>query len=231
MAVETDIQCRCCVAVYQPARSIDSWITCPGCGVFTNMQWHDTPIQLAEQIRQVPKEIISDITKFVQILDSMNAGGPLYDVCAYIGTLPYLCRLRGFYGVGNEISPGAIAVAKNLFDVVLQYGEFEDLDCAVGVYGEVVFHHGIEHVREPARAIAKAIDMLRPGGHIYLAHPVMRDRTWLSTFGHYAHRHEWTFEAFARLIARFGPQVEIVDAGYGEFDTQDSAQHWLLRKI
>lgn len=227
----TSMQCRCCDKLYGPI-SVDGlgsrWATCPRCGVFYNCDWHDTP---AGNIRLDLKEVIADIGKFVPILDALQAEGPLYDVCAYIGTLPYLCRLHGITAIGNEISPAAIAVAKEIFGIDLEFGQFEELGHPSGTYSEIVFHHGIEHVRDPAIAVAHALDLLRNDGKgkMYFSHPVMRDFNDVLTNGLQGHRHEWTFEAFDWFLKRF-PNIEILNSGHSEYGP-GAGQHWLIRKV
>ena len=144
--------------------------------------------------------------------------------------MPYLCKLRGQIGHGNEISPGAIAVAKDLFKVELDYGQFEDLALLKNYYGGVVFHHGIEHVIHPYKALQQAVACLKPGGRIYLSHPVMRDFEWVKEYGLSGHRHEWTFNAFEKLVRPFYETLWIERSVRGEFNGPGVAQYWVLRK-
>lgn len=236
MAVVQDLriaQCLCCSKTYDRVQVNgvhSSWVECPTCGVYRNCTWYDKPIENPEQINQDSRLIISDIKKFVPILAELKASGPLYDVCSYIGALPFLCSLSGIHATGNEISPGAIAVAKMLFGIDLEFGDLEELPQSSGIWHEVIFHHGIEHVREPDRALAKASEMLQSGGHVYLAHPVMRDFDWVLQYGDRAHHHEWTFEAFGNLVRRIN-SLEVVKAVHGKLDGPGASQSWILRKI
>lgn len=221
--------CNCCNSRLELRRINDQWTMCNTCGVYINLQFSDTPIQEASGIRQVPREIINDVSKFVPILNRLDARGPLFDVCSGYGALPYLCKLRNIPASGNEISPGAITLAKELFGVDLQYGHFEDTVHG-HIYREIVFHHGIEHVVNPRKAMYEAIGMLMAGGQIYLAHPAMRDVNWVIQYGSSGHRFEWTVNAFARFLHQF-VGVTVVGCDRSEFsDGGGASQWWWLRK-
>lgn len=223
--------CQCCGNLHFD-RVLPTWAECPKCGVYVNMNYSDPPIQEASGIKTELKEVLADIEKFVPVLDHLKAVGPLYDVCAGIGTLPYLCRLRGIRAGGNDLSPGAVAVAKDLLNVWLELAEFEDIASywSSGSMSEIVFHHGIEHVRSPLNAIRRAIAALKPGGQIYLGHPVMRDLRWLEQYGSAGHRHEWTYGAFDYFVRQF-QELTVTARGHSEFkDGGGAGQYWVLRK-
>ncbi len=221
--------CLCCGSV-SVIDIHERWRKCTYCGVYINREYHDTPIQEPSGISLTIKGVLADIEKFAPILDRIGTTGRVYDVCSGIGTLPYLCKLRGYpTATGNDVSPAAIHWAANLFGVALQLGEFE----AVPIehrYDAVVFHHGIEHCYNPRQAINKAIGMVGSGGSVYLCHPAMRDEEWLFRFGSGGHRHEWTFEAFGKFLEQFAPDIEIVGSGQSVWRDTDAGQWWLVRK-
>lgn len=95
-------------------------------------------------------------------VDRIAPPGPVLDVGAGDGSLLRALRARGREAVGLERSAtgaGVLAVEINAFHE------------RQGEWAAVVFWHSLEHLRDPAGAIDRAVALLAPGGVLAVAVP------------------------------------------------------------
>lgn len=229
------MMCECCdspLHVYDPSTR---WIQC-SCGVFVNMEFEEG------ENSQPPVESVSlvanDIEKYAAIIRKLKEigmeDGRIYDVCCGAGHCIFAARLMGIPCRGNDIKPVAVDTAIRWFGTeFVDLGEFEDIAespmLEKGSYSAVIFNHGIEHVRSPRKAILAAMGLLKLGGLIFMAHPLMADGNWVRERGSPGHRHEWTFDAFHGFVRQFPLFVEqaiqsALRPGH------DASQIWIVRK-
>lgn len=103
-------------------------------------------------------------------LREMVGGGRLIDVGIGTGLLLHLARQGGFAPLGVEISPGAAAKAREEFAVEVQVGDF--LAAQVGEPASAITMADVlEHTRDPRRFLTRAVELLRPGGALFVAVP------------------------------------------------------------
>ena len=94
----------------------------------------------------------------------------------------------------------------DLDDVVV--GEFEETYIPAGAkFDCFIFHHGIEHLRSPRKAMKKAIEHLSEDGIIYMSHPVMPDDDRVKELLCSGHQYEWNFKSFEVFIKQFPVKV------------------------
>lgn len=103
-------------------------------------------------------------------LRTLTGGGRLVDVGIGTGLLLHLAREGGFEPLGVEISPGAAEKAREEFGVEVRVGDFlevaPDEPAAAITMADV-----LEHTRDPRRFLARAVELLRPGGALFVAVP------------------------------------------------------------
>jgi methionine biosynthesis protein MetW len=99
-------------------------------------------------------------------------GGSVLDLGCASGGLLALLRPRAAHLAGLELAPSAARAAAEVGDHVVQ-GALEDPDLpfALGGYDLVVLADVLEHLADPAAALARAVAWCRPGGAILVSVP------------------------------------------------------------
>ncbi|HEX3705296.1 MAG TPA: class I SAM-dependent methyltransferase [Mycobacteriales bacterium] len=92
-------------------------------------------------------------------IDRIAPAGPVLDVGAGDGTLVRALLARGRDAVGLERH----ATGEHMRD--------DDLDSIGGTWSAIVFWHSLEHLRQPRASLARAAELLKPGGVVILALP------------------------------------------------------------
>ncbi len=102
----------------------------------------------------------------------LPAGGSALDLGCASGGLLALLRPRAGHLAGLELSETAARAAAQIGDEVVQ-GALEDRDLpfAAGAFDLVVLADVLEHLADPAAALARAAGWCRPGGAILVSVP------------------------------------------------------------
>lgn len=127
-------------------------------------------------------------------LKELTGGGKLIDVGIGTGLLLHLAREGGFTPLGVEISPGAAAKAREEFGVEVQVGDFLAADVG-DAPAAITMADVVEHTRDPRRFLTRAVELLRPGGALFVAVPNHRSTLF------------WAADLLARVPA-LKPMVE-----------------------
>jgi SAM-dependent methyltransferase len=96
--------------------------------------------------------------------------GRLLDVGCGTGELARVFADRGWSVAGIEPSATAAAHARAL-GVEAVEGTLADAPWPVGEFDAITFNHSLEHIDDPAAAVADAARLLRPGGLLAIAVP------------------------------------------------------------
>jgi 2-polyprenyl-3-methyl-5-hydroxy-6-metoxy-1,4-benzoquinol methylase len=112
-----------------------------------------------------------------------EGGGTVLDVGCGNGDFVVQAERAGWRALGVDPDPNAVASCSRA-GLSASQGTIDTVDLPAGSLDAVTFAHVIEHLHHPRRALARAYELLRPGGVLWLATPN------LSSAGH----------------ARFGPQ-------------------------
>ena len=104
-------------------------------------------------------------------LAARGARGPLLDVGAGAGILLRAAVERGWEAIGIEPSRPSREhiqkrVAATLYDV-----DLDDAPIEPGSIGVVTLSHSLEHVRDPVATMRRVLEVLRPGGMVFVAVP------------------------------------------------------------
>lgn len=113
--------------------------------------------------------------------------GKLLDVGAGIGQFLSLAG-RYFEVTGTEVSPVAVGIAKERYDVSLHLGQLEA--CALSeTFDVITLFHVFEHVPFPGKTLAYLQSLLAPGGMLFIAVPndvesiLTRRNRWMRQLG------------------------------------------------
>ena len=150
---------------------------------------------------------------FRGILDNLDAlvpeRGRLFDVGAATGILLDLARGRGWTPDGIEASAWAVDFARRTRGLPLRQGYFEEARTEPASCRAVTMIDFIEHTPKPREAVARAYDLLAPGGVICLVTPDIHSlaarlagkRWWHLRPGHLAY---FSKRSLAALLAGAG---------------------------
>ncbi len=105
--------------------------------------------------------------RLVVRLKALYSGTRLFEMgCAYGYFLDVAQRY--WEVAGMDISPAAVAVARERYGDTVRHGNFLKVPLAEGQYDWVVGWDMIEHVEAPRAYVAMAAQLLQPGGHLAL---------------------------------------------------------------
>ncbi|HWB48872.1 MAG TPA: methyltransferase domain-containing protein [Stellaceae bacterium] len=106
------------------------------------------------------------------LLDAAGAGPGmrLLDLCCGTGLIAAAAAARGAIAAGLDFSPAMLAEARAVRpELDFREGDAEAMPFPGDSFDAVVSSFGIHHVPRPARALAEAQRVLRPGGRIAFA--------------------------------------------------------------
>lgn len=152
-----------------------------------------------------------------RVLRRRAARGEILDVGCGRGFLLSYMASMGFSARGVELSDAAAWHAREKLGLDVQTGDFLKTSHRPASFTAVVFWHTLEHFPRPEECLARAGELLRPGGLLAVAVP-NSDSLQARLFGrHWFHldvpRHYWHFTtpALAKLLARRGFRVVQLD--------------------
>lgn len=151
----------------------------------------------------------------LELIERRVDPGALLDVGAWVGFLVSEAERGGWAAVGVEPSRFASAVARERFGVRVESGTLDEADLPEHAFDAVVISDVIEHLPDPGDTLDQVVDLLRPGGVLYLALPdagsrvarVMGARWWSVVPTHLQY---FTRSSLAELLTRRGYAVEWV---------------------
>lgn len=146
----------------------------------------------------------------VRHLARPRTGGTVLDVGCGNGDFLFQAQRAGWRALGVDPDPRAVASCRRA-GLSASQGTIETVDLPPGSLDAVTFAHVIEHVHHPRRALARAHELLRPGGVLWLATPN------LSSAGHAHFGPEWLGLDPPRHLAVFtrgALERAVVEAGF-----------------
>ena len=163
--------------------------------------------------------------------------GKWWDIACGLGGLVKKAQDSGFNATGNDIRPEVVEAGNRIYGIELVIGHFEYLEIERESLDVISCYHGIEHTLAPMAIMLKAIEVLKPGGLIYLTHPDICKDEYAEKFCDKSssvggHSYEWTYESFKYFIEQF-KELKVIDTVIGIPNLQSNvppSQEWLLRK-
>lgn len=130
------------------------------------------------------------------------------------GEFSYLLTSRGYRFTGIEPNDGYREYARAEYGVDVRPGTLDDNEFAAGEFDLITMFHVLEHVPDPAAALARLTGWLRPGGHLYLEVPnALTDVSSPSNLYHRAHLYYFAAAPLAALAQRAGLAPVLLDGG------------------
>jgi 2-polyprenyl-3-methyl-5-hydroxy-6-metoxy-1,4-benzoquinol methylase len=114
-------------------------------------------------------------------------GEPLLDIGCGAGAFLPVAKALGYSAVGLEPDPNAVTAARTAGDDVRQ-GTIPGSGLPSSFFAQVTLHHVFEHLRNPPEAAREILNILKPGGRLWLSQPNL-EATSRSVFG--AHWRTW----------------------------------------
>ncbi|MBI2691026.1 MAG: class I SAM-dependent methyltransferase [Solirubrobacterales bacterium] len=149
-------------------------------------------------------------------LNRLGSGsGKLLDVGCGNGNVTKLLAGEGWNALGIEPSPDVCEVARKN-GIEARPGTINTADLEDGSFDVVLFFHTLEHVAEPSHDLARAFELLAPGGQVVIASPNFG--CWQKRlFGNRwimlelpRHRTHLTTKGLGTVLERVGYEVEWV---------------------
>lgn len=138
--------------------------------------------------------------------------GSMLDLGCWVGFLLAVARDRGWETLGVEPSEFASAHARDRLGLDVRTASLLDAELEPGAFDAIVLADVIEHLIDPARALAEIAPALRPGGVLALALPDAGSRLaralgrrWWSVIP--THVHYFTRASLTVLLERCGFRV------------------------
>lgn len=156
--------------------------------------------------------------------------GRLLEIGCACGFLLLAARRRGFAVEGIEPSRQAVEHGRRRYGLAIQCARIEEAAIAAGAYDAVVMADTIEHLPQPAAAVARAHVALRAGGVLLLLTPDLGSWTarcagrfwWGLLDDHHVY---FTRRSLSLLLSAHGFAVERMAA----FGRRFPLEHWAAK--
>jgi SAM-dependent methyltransferase len=168
--------------------------------------WEEAYVEEEAGQRATARRALERIERHVAV-------GGLCDLGCWVGFLLSEAERRGWSAVGVEPSRYGAAYARDRLGVDVQEATIAGASLPERSFDAVVMGDVLEHLPDPATALRRAAQVLRPGGVLYVTLPdagsaVARalGARWWSVLP--THVHYFTGRSLARLLDRAGFAVE-----------------------
>lgn len=143
----------------------------------------------------------------IEPLSKIMDPGRLYDVGGSGGFLMKVAQDHGWEVYGNEVSARQVEFARNRYGLELFHGVFEDHQLEPETFDVVTMWHSLEHVSCPITTLKKAIDILKPGGVVFIEVPVKTNNQVRGKYYEKMHMTEFNNNNLDLLREKFGLEV------------------------
>lgn len=206
------VQCQSCGLVYvSPRPDANELYALYGETYFHNNEsgvvGYTDYIKDEDNIRRTAARRLKFTERFVQ-------AGRLLDVGCAVGFFIDEARKRGWQVQGLDVSSFAVDYAREHFGLDAQHGSLTELQFEPDVYDLVTMWDVIEHVPDPKAYLAKAAELVRPGGVIALATPDvdsfparLMGRRWVGYKLSEEHIYYFSIKTLRRMLEEAGFEV------------------------
>ncbi|MCX5758536.1 MAG: methyltransferase domain-containing protein [Candidatus Hydrogenedentes bacterium] len=117
----------------------------------------------------------------LDLLAGRGFSGTLLDVGCSVGTFLRAAKERGWKVQGLDLGEAACRRTAEALECPVHCGVLETVDLPDGAFDVIHASQVIEHVIEPQRFLAAARRLLRPGGALLLAAPIIDPKVYRTT--------------------------------------------------
>jgi 2-polyprenyl-3-methyl-5-hydroxy-6-metoxy-1,4-benzoquinol methylase len=162
-------------------------------------------------------------------IERFVASGRALDVGCGRGLLPSILRERGWEAHGLEISPTAARHARDHLHIPVFVGNLLESPYSRDYFEVVVFWHVLEHLADPAAALRRSREILKPGGLLVVAVPNYDSLQARLTGRHWfhldipRHYHHFRLPVLRRLLQENGFTVDSVS----HFSLEQNPYGWI----
>ncbi len=158
------------------------------------------PARLMRLERAYREFVASDHVRFLEQCAAGTPGRSLLDIGCGNGLFLHLAHKRGFLPHGMDVSARAAAEARKQHDLQVRVGEIGAPVWEGYSFDFITMFHVLEHLTDPAGALAYAGGLLKPGGSLILQVPNV------SSFQSRLFRTRWYGLDVPRHIINFAPR-------------------------
>ena len=155
-------------------------------------------------------------TEKVRLLERYLPRGKILDVGCGDGRFLWALDGERWERTGVDLARAAVELVRSkITDLSLISGDIFCAELEAGSFDAVTFWHALEHVSHPERVLARARDLLRPGGRILISLPAfdslqarMFRRYWYAFDDVPRHLHHFSRAALDLLLVNSGLRLE-----------------------
>lgn len=133
--------------------------------------------------------------------------GKLFDVGAAGGFVLEVAKNMGWEIDGNEISESGVKYAKDIFDIDMRFGFYEDLPLKDDDYDAVVMWNTLEHTTRPDITIETTKRILKPGGYLQIKIPEKGSLDLLQKYYEPYHFYEFSTKNLTSYLEKEGFEI------------------------
>lgn len=122
----------------------------------------------------VEDEIVRGFRRVLRLLEQERGQGRLLDVGAGTGLFMHLARQQGWQIKGLDLCELSREKALAEFGVEVDVGDFRSAPYQPGSFDCMTMLDVLEHSLDPGAFLARALELLKPGGLLYVAVPNQR---------------------------------------------------------
>lgn len=194
---------------------------CSGCGLVLQdpvvprnmMDWYYSQLSNytnPSRLGSPSKTTISHMNRQVSFLSRhLSRQGKAFQVGCSNGYTLHVLEQAGWSVNGIDISPTAINIARNVWGLELEVGDFDkykpiDSD----KYDLVVLTHVLEHLYDPIVTLKKIRQMLKPSGYLFIEVPALVNPDyWPPGYFSFEHLNYFSLRSITNILALSGYQV------------------------
>lgn len=163
---------------------------------------------------------IEAMTRQTKIIENHITTGSVFEVgCATGYTLSELKR-KGWLVSGCEPSASASNVARKLYEIEVQTGQFENIEIPDKAFDLVLISHVLEHLYEPIKCLKKVNKILKDKGYLLVEVPCLTNpENWGNGYFTFEHINLFSKNTLENCIVKSGflPKDVVISLNSSEY--------------
>jgi SAM-dependent methyltransferase len=174
--------------VFEPLKSFSEGVVvgrCSACGLIYTPHHHPAPHGLFQDVSPATLRVLYDgivsgrvphfraasFSQYLAILRRHGAAGRLLDVGCAHGFFALAARDAGYEVTGLEPSAGMASFARETLGLRVLEGTLAEISLGEEEWDVITFTDSLEYLPDPVNDLRRALDHLRPGGHLFVKVP------------------------------------------------------------